>query len=85
MAADPYCLPVLLGMPVDTVSMSPQAIPGIKSIIRQLSLEDCLELVRDLLKANTTTRVNRMVREFVYSKTKEDLAFHFSHLDRVYD
>ena len=85
MAADPYCLPVLLGMPVDTVSMSPQAIPGIKSIIRQLSLEDCLELVRDLLKANTTTRVNRMVREFVYSKTREDLAFHFSHLDRVYD
>ena len=85
MAADPYCLPVLLGMPVDTISMSAQAIPGIKSIIRQLSLEDCLELVREVLKSNTTTRVNRMVREFVYSKTSEDLAFHFSHLDRAYD
>lgn len=85
MAADPYCLPVLLGMPVDTISMSPQAIPGIKSIIRQLSLEECVELVNDVLKANTTARVNRMVREFLYSKTKDDLAFHFSHLARAYD
>ncbi|MBQ4132580.1 MAG: phosphoenolpyruvate--protein phosphotransferase [Desulfovibrionaceae bacterium] len=85
MAADPYCLPVLLGMPVDTVSMSSQAIPGIKSLIRQLSLEECLELVRDLLKANTTSRVNRMVREFVYSKTKGEMAFHFSHLDGGYE
>ncbi len=85
MAADPYCLPVLLGMPVDTVSMSAQAIPGIKSIIRQLSLEECLDLVRSVLKANTTSRVNRMVREFVYSKTREDMAFHFSHLAGTYD
>lgn len=85
MAADPYCLPVLLGMPVDTISMSAQAIPGIKSLIRQLSLEDCLELVREILKAKTTARVNRMVREFVYSKTKEDIAFHFSHLKHTYD
>ena len=85
MAADPYCLPVLLGMPVDSVSMSAQAIPGIKSIIRQLSLEDCFNLVREVLKANTTSRVNRMVREFIYAKTKNDMSFHFSHLDGGYE
>ena len=81
MAADPFCLPVLLGMPVDSISMTPQAIAGIKSIIRQLDLEECLELVRDLLKSSTTDRINRMVREFLYAKTKEELAFNFSPLD----
>ena len=83
MAADPFCLPVLLGMPVDSISMTPQAIAGIKSIIRQLDLEECLELVRELLKSNTTDRINRMVREFLYAKTKEELAFNFSPLDEI--
>lgn len=83
MAADPYCLPVLLGMPVDTISMSPQAIAGIKNIIRRLNLEECLELVREVLKCDTTERINRMVKEFLYSNAceGEDLSFHFSLLD----
>lgn len=83
MAADPYCLPVLLGMPVDTISMTPQAIAGIKNIIRRLNLEECLELVREVLKCDTTERINRMVKEFLYSSAceGEDLAFHFSLLD----
>ena len=82
MAADPFCLPVLLGMPVDTISMSPQAIAGAKGLIRQLDLEECLELVRELLKSTTTARINRMVREFLYAKTREELAFNVSPLDK---
>ncbi len=34
-ASDPFCIPILMGMQIDSVSITPQAIPGIKRVIRQ--------------------------------------------------
>ena len=40
LAADPFCIPVLMGMQVDSISLGPHAIPGIKRIVRQTSMEE---------------------------------------------
>ena len=76
MANDPYCLPVLLGLPVDSISVPAEAIPGVKDVIRHFAFDDCLELVRQLLRASRASVINRMVCEFVYARIPEKLAFH---------
>lgn len=76
MANDPYCIPVLLGLPVDSISVPAEAIPGVKDIIRHFAFDDCLELVRQLLRTPHTNLINRMVCEFVYARIPEKLAFH---------
>ena len=76
MANDPYCIPVLLGLQVDALSVPPEAIPGVKDVIRHFAFNDCLELVRQLLRTSRTSRINRMVCEFVYARIPEKLAFH---------
>ena len=81
MAADPYCLPVLLGLNVDNLSLNPIAVPGIKNILRNLKKEDCLSLAQDALACRTAGHVNRLVRRFMHARMHEDLAFHTSLLD----
>ena len=81
MAADPYCLPILLGMPVDSISVNPIAVPGIKDIARRLNRQDCLALVEEALACRTAGHVNRLVRRFMHARVHEDLAFHTSLLD----
>ena len=78
MAADPYCLPILLGMPVDEISLAPQSIPGIKHFIRHSSAEECREILTQALSASTTGFVNTIVREAVYSRFPEDVSFFVS-------
>ncbi len=81
MAADPYCLPVLLGLAVDSLSVNPIAVPGIKDIVRRLKRRDCLTLVEEALNCRTAGHVNRLVRRFMRARAHDDLAFHTSLLD----
>lgn len=76
MANDPYCIPVLLGLPVDSISVPAEAISSVKDVIRHFAFDDCLKLVRQLLRASCTSLINRMVCEFVYARIPEKLAFH---------
>lgn len=80
-ASDPYCVPILLGMQVDCVSMTPQAIPGIKRIIRQTTMADCLELLGQVLECRNVTTINRLVKETVFNRYPEELTFYSSILD----
>lgn len=75
MAADPYCLPILLGMPVDEISLAPQSIPVIKHLIRHSSAEECRDILTRALAAPTVGFVNRIVREAMYSRFPDDMAF----------
>ena len=81
MAADPYCLPILLGLGVNSLSVNPIAVPGIKDIVRRLKKEDCLTLVEEALSCRTAGHVNRLVRRFMHARIPDDLAFHTSLLD----
>lgn len=76
MANDPYCLPVLLGLSVDALSVPAESIPGIKDLVRHFSYNDCQDLARRLLRVSETDTVNRAVYEFAYARIPEKLAFH---------
>lgn len=81
MAADPFCVPILMGMQVDCISLGPQAIPGIKRIIRRANLQDCKQLLKDVLQSSTVTLTNRLVRETIFKTFPEELTFYTSLLD----
>jgi phosphoenolpyruvate-protein phosphotransferase (PTS system enzyme I) len=49
MAADIELTPLLLGLGVDELSVSPALVPRVKSAIRALSREECRALVREVL------------------------------------
>jgi phosphotransferase system enzyme I (PtsI) len=61
LAADPYCLPVYLGLGVDVLSASPQFVPVVKHLVRKLRKEDCIELARSVLMTADVAAANRMV------------------------
>lgn len=81
MAADPCCVPILMGMQVDSISLGPQAIPGIKRIIRRANMQDCKQLLKQVLDSTSVTHTNRLVRETIFKQFPEELTFYSSLLD----
>jgi phosphotransferase system enzyme I (PtsI) len=75
MAADPYCLPVLLGIGVDALSMTPQQIPFIKNLIRRSNIEEFRALLRQIFSQSNPENIMRLVRQNVYSRFKDELTF----------
>jgi len=76
LAADPYCLPVFLGMGVDILSASPQYVPIVKHLVRKLRKEDCSELARSVLMTADVAAANRMVTEALFELLREEVDFH---------
>lgn len=81
MAADPYCLPILLGMQVDELSLAPQSIPAVKHLVRRSRGDECRELLNYALEAPTTRSITDMLRQTFYSRFPEDVAFFASQQD----
>jgi phosphotransferase system enzyme I (PtsI) len=81
MASDPHCLAILLGMGIQDFSMAPQAIPGIKHIVRNLDLGECRQLLRQAIDATTVEAVNRIARQALSQRFAEELPFYLSVLD----
>jgi phosphotransferase system enzyme I (PtsI) len=81
MASDPYCLPILLGMGIDEVSMSPQAIPGIKHIIRSIDPDECRTLAMQAFGADTAETVNRIMKQALAQRFPREMPFYVSMLD----
>ncbi|WP_243545056.1 phosphoenolpyruvate--protein phosphotransferase [Pseudodesulfovibrio tunisiensis] len=80
-ASDPHCVPLLLGMGIDSLSLTPQAIPGIKRIIRQTSMHDCRELLREVLACRTVHRINNLVQDNIFKAFPEEVGFFTSLLE----
>ena len=80
MAADPFCLPVLLGMPIDELSLAPQSIPAVKHFIRRSSAQECRDILAYALAAPTMRSISNMVRQAVFSRFPEDVSFFVSEL-----
>ncbi len=62
MAADPINIPILLGLGIDELSMNPQSIPAVKSMIRALKVKDARAFMKDVFKQNTASGVEELVR-----------------------
>jgi len=57
LAGDPLAVPLLLGLGVDELSMSPRAIPEVKEAIRLYSLEEAREIARQAISLPTAVEV----------------------------
>jgi len=77
-ASDPFCVPILMGMQIDSLSMNALAIPGIKRIIRQTTMDECKKLLRQVLESRTVTKINRLVRDSIFQRFPEELTFYSS-------
>jgi phosphotransferase system enzyme I (PtsI) len=71
MAGDPTYTPVLMGLGIDELSMTPQSIPLVKNAIRALSIKDTRIFVGDLVKTTTAKEAEALVRE-AYGYLKEN-------------
>ncbi len=81
LAADPFCIPVIMGMQMDSISLGPHAIPGIKRIIRQASMEECTALLKQVMASQSVSRNNKLVRDMIFRRFPEELMFYSSRLD----
>jgi phosphotransferase system enzyme I (PtsI) len=63
MAGYPIHIPILLGMGIDELSMNPQAIPGVKGMIRSLKIDDTRHFVKDVLKQTSATKVFELLEK----------------------
>ena len=57
MASDPAMIPLLLGLGVDELSITPALVPPIKYIIRRLQLSECQELAAFALECESSAEI----------------------------
>lgn len=57
MAEDPLALPLLVGLDIDRISVSPASVPLAKAVVRSIRLDDARHLVEEALDARTTEEV----------------------------
>ncbi len=74
MAGDPFHVPILIGMGIHELSMNPQAIPAVKSMIRSLRLEDTRRLMNEVLKKTTAKEVVDLLQD-AYGSVFSDKLF----------
>jgi phosphotransferase system enzyme I (PtsI) len=70
MASDPLMVPLLMGLGLKRFSMNPQAIPRIRSLVRQLSFKDASTMARRALRLTTA----REIEEFLLERLAISLA-----------
>lgn len=63
MAGDPVHIPILLGLGIDELSMNPQSIPAVKSIIRSIKAEDAKLFAKDIFKQTSATDIIKLVQD----------------------
>lgn len=70
MAADTLAVPLLVGLGLDSLSVSPSAIPFIKKIIRSLNYGEVKILAEECLKMKTEDEISCRLKDFFNDKIK---------------
>ncbi len=73
MAADPFAVPLLIGLGLDTISVSASAIPLIKKIIRNLSYKELKSLAEECLQFKSEKEINTRLHQFYNNKEKDQI------------
>ncbi len=75
MAADTLAMPLLVGLGLDSLSMSPATIPYAKRIIRSMNYNKAKELAEECLELNSerevTDRVEKFFKEYSITRTRQ--------------
>ncbi len=69
LAADVLAVPILLGLGVRELSVSPQSVPAVKRAVRGLDLLDCADLAARALDATGPAQVRAMAMSVVATST----------------
>jgi len=64
-AADAQAVPLLLGLGIDALSVSPQSLPAVHQMVRAVNYEDSKDLARTALEATDAETVRRQIQEWV--------------------
>ena len=64
MAGYPIALPLLIGLGLRELSVTPFLVPAVKKIIRRLDTKDCSALAKKCLKESTPKAVTNLLSEF---------------------
>ena len=70
MAGDAVYAPLLLGLGVDELSMTPPLIPSVKYLIRSMSLSDAQKLANEALKLSSAKEILALCEEFGRTRVK---------------
>ncbi len=73
MAADPIVVPLLVGLGLDEISVSPIALPKVKEIIRDLDSEQCRHIAENVLAFTQESEVERYLHQFMQQHFPEML------------
>ena len=71
MAGDPLCTPILLGLELDGLSMTPLAIPRVKKIIRNSTVRESAELLETVITFSTAHEIEQYVRDYMIRRFPE--------------
>ncbi len=63
MASDPINIPILLGLGMDELSMSPRSMPAIKSMVRSLNIKDTRLFLKGILKKATGIEIMDLLED----------------------
>ena len=63
MAGDPLCVPILLGLGLDALSMNARSIPLIKKIIRAMPMSQARDDLRQIMGLYTAEAVQKYLLE----------------------
>tara|TARA_Y100001970_G_C14213751_1_gene848456 strand:- start:506 stop:2248 length:1743 start_codon:yes stop_codon:yes gene_type:complete len=65
MANDINCLPIFIGLGINELSMNYHSIPKIKSVIHDLSYNECENVLKDCLKTTDPTQVKEILSKCI--------------------
>ena len=63
MASDPVAVPLLIGLGVTELSVSPAVIPEIKAVVRRLNVGECRAAAQAALQLTSADAVRAHVKE----------------------
>jgi phosphotransferase system enzyme I (PtsI) len=73
MAASPDLVPLLIGLGVDELSISPPAVPLVKDVIRNLHFSECIALAEASLHIENASEIRSRCRELLKKRSPEIL------------
>jgi phosphotransferase system enzyme I (PtsI) len=65
MAASPHLVPLLVGLGVDELSVSPSQAPMIKDVIRKMHYSSAAELAQKALESHSSQHVEKLCRDLI--------------------
>ncbi len=70
MAGDAFYVPLLLGLGVDELSMTPTLLPAVKFLVRAMKLSDAQQLAADALAQTDSKKTHALIQAFYDARMK---------------